>query len=108
MFLTFFEQKYLFQKYYLPTDAVGCDCPRPEKIDCDVEVTAAEPNPKVGAAVVVAPNPNVGAALVVDAPKPKEGAEVPVDAEEPNPNDGAVDVVEPKPLESLILHNIIN
>jgi len=37
-------------------------------------VAAAEPNPKVGAVVVVAPNPNVGAALVVEAPKPKEEA----------------------------------
>lgn len=85
---------------------MGCDCPNPEKIDCDDEVAAAVPNPKVGAEVVAAPNPNVGAALVVDVPKPKEEAGVPdvVEepnpdvVEEPNPNDGAVDdVVEPNP-----------
>jgi len=66
---------FLIIKYDLPTDAVGCDCPKPENIDCDAGVAAAAPNPKVGAVVVAAaPNPNVGAALVVAAPKPKEEA----------------------------------
>jgi len=59
--------------HYLPIDAVGCDCPNPEKIDCDDDDGAAVPNPKVGAAVVVVPNPNVGAAFVV-APNPNVGA----------------------------------
>lgn len=85
-------------KYYLPTDAVGCDCPKPEKIDWEDGVAAAAPNPKVGAAVVAAPNPNDGAALVVGAPKPKEVPVEPDVVEEPNPNDEAVDVVaEPNP-----------
>lgn len=84
---------------FLPIDAVGCDCPKPEKIDCDDEGVAPVPNPKVGATVVVAPNPNVGAAtLVVGTPKPKEVPWEPDVVEEPNPNDGAVDVVvEPNP-----------
>lgn len=53
---------------------MGCDCPKPEKIDCDDEDAVFAPNPKLGVVVVVAPNPNVGAAtLVVGIPKPKEG-----------------------------------
>lgn len=86
---------------------VGCDCPKPENIDCDVEDPAVAPNPKDGAALVVAPKPNVGVALDVAVPNPNEEPGVPDVVEEPkllndvavpNPNVGATDVVvEPNP-----------
>lgn len=94
-------------QYYLPIDVVGCDCPKPENIDCDAEGAAVAPNPKDGAALVAAPNPNVGVALVVAVPNPNEEPGVPDvveepklpnDVEVPNPNVGAADVVvDPNP-----------
>lgn len=99
----------ILTRYYLPVDAIGCVCPKPEKIDCDVKGVTVAPNPKVGATVDADPNPNAGATLVVGVPKPKEEPEVP-DVEDPNPNVGAVDVVvEPKPYKfKIFLHHCYN